>query len=88
MRRDVDRASVPGDRALDRAVDLVAVGPVERSTMRARTSACAPLVASECKRGWPIDRLRSTRRRLVVDATSGAARARASAFAITSAPGS
>ena len=75
-------------RLPDKSLDLHAIGPVMLFDDLARVWAGAARVTAENSCGWPIERLRSISRRLTVEATRGAANAPASAFAITSDPGS
>ena len=55
-------------RLPDETLDLHAIGPVILFDDLRRVSAGAPRVAAERSCGWPIERLRSMSRRLVVEA--------------------
>ena len=88
VRRDMDHPIAARDGAPDMVSTASRCGRYQRATIWPRTAAGRRRVVAENDCRWPSERLRSINRRVVVDATSGASKARASARASASAPGS
>jgi len=86
VRRNVDHALAARHRLPHETLDLHAIGPVMLlDHLRAEPRRRAARRRREELR-MTIERLRSTSRRLMVEVTSGALKALASALAMTSAP--